>query len=198
MPLGRKPHNKVVYIIGLSGAVSPLQQEAAGRGGNGSGYREVVLMESRPLLEIVMGVSGVKCWVAVVCCCLMLCHLTTAAPADYDSLNDMYDWLAEHGMDRRGPPSMRLRFGKRDMGWQVAQRSMPSLRLRFGKRNVDQIDPILDHDIIRKDVRAPALRLRFGKRDATFGEIVASVVQWLACLATNLRALVRSRARASR
>nr|QPO25069.1 short neuropeptide F2 [Callinectes arcuatus] len=118
-----------------------------------------------------MGVNGVKCWVALVCCCLLLCQLTTAAPADYDTLNDMYDLLAVHEVERRAPPSMRLRFGKRDMGWQVAQRSMPSLRLRFGKRNVDEADPILDHhDLIRKDARTPALRLRFGKRGASFGE----------------------------
>ncbi|MPD06702.1 hypothetical protein E2C01_102526 [Portunus trituberculatus] len=32
-----------------------------------------------------MGVNGVKCWVALVCCCLLLCQLTTAAPADYDT-----------------------------------------------------------------------------------------------------------------
>lgn len=117
-----------------------------------------------------MGVNGVKCWVALACCCLLLCQLTTAVPADYDTLNEVYDWLAEHAVERRAQPSMRLRFGKRDMGWQVAQRSMPSLRLRFGKRNVDQADPILDHDLIRKDARTPALRLRFGKRGATFGE----------------------------
>ncbi|XP_050731652.1 short neuropeptide F-like [Eriocheir sinensis] len=118
-----------------------------------------------------MGVSGVKCWVALACCCLLMSQLTSAAPPDYDTLNYMYDWLAEHEVGRRAPPSMRLRFGKRDMGWQVAQRSMPSLRLRFGKRNVDQVDPLFDHDLIRKDARTPALRLRFGKRDTTtYGE----------------------------
>ncbi|XP_071520158.1 uncharacterized protein [Panulirus ornatus] len=121
-----------------------------------------------------MGVGAVKCWVALVCCCLMLCQLTAAVPAppDYDALNEVYDWLADHGLERRAPPSMRLRFGKRDMGWQVAHRSMPSLRLRFGKRTapVDQADPLFDHDLVRKDNRTPALRLRFGKRDTPYGQ----------------------------
>ncbi|KAK4326692.1 hypothetical protein Pmani_002799 [Petrolisthes manimaculis] len=86
------------------------------------------------------------------------------------ALNEVYDWLTEHGVERRAPPSMRLRFGKRDMGWQVAQRSMPSLRLRFGKRTVDQAEPLYDHELVRKNSRTPALRLRFGKRDAGYGE----------------------------
>ncbi|XP_069192378.1 uncharacterized protein sNPF [Procambarus clarkii] len=119
-----------------------------------------------------MGVSVVKCWVTLLCCCVLLSQLTSAgpAPSDYDTVNEVYSWLSEHGLDRRAPPSMRLRFGKRDMGWQVAQRSMPSLRLRFGKRTVDQEEPLYDHDLVRKDSRTPALRLRFGKRDSSYGQ----------------------------
>ncbi|XP_069944630.1 uncharacterized protein sNPF [Cherax quadricarinatus] len=115
-----------------------------------------------------MAVSVVKCWVSLVCCCLLLAHLNTAVPTppDYDALSEVYNWLSDHGLERRAPPSMRLRFGKRDMGWQVAQRSMPSLRLRFGKRTLDQGDALFDHDLVRKDSRIPALRLRFGKRDS--------------------------------
>nr|QBX89072.1 short neuropeptide F [Nephrops norvegicus] len=120
-----------------------------------------------------MGVSVIKCWVGLVCCCLLLSQLTAAVPAalqDYDAVNEVYDWLADHGLERRGPPSLRLRFGKRDMGWQVAQRSMPSLRLRFGKRTVDQAESLYDREVVRKDTSTPRLRLRFGKRDTTYGQ----------------------------
>ncbi|XP_037782652.1 uncharacterized protein LOC119579022 [Penaeus monodon] len=120
-----------------------------------------------------MTVTGLRCLLVLACCCLALTQLTAALPPplqDYDAMGDVYDWLVERGMERRAQPSMRLRFGKRDMGWQVSQRSMPSLRLRFGKRALEQSEPLLDHDLVRKDGRTPALRLRFGKRDTPFAQ----------------------------
>ncbi|XP_066946004.1 short neuropeptide F-like isoform X1 [Macrobrachium rosenbergii] len=124
-----------------------------------------------------MGVGVLKWCTAGVFCCLILAQVasTVPTPPDYDAaLSDMYDLLS-HGVERRGggggPPSMRLRFGKRGGGsirsWQqVSQRSEPSLRLRYGKRTVDEAEPLLDHDLVRKD-RTPALRLRFGKRTSS-------------------------------
>lgn len=122
-----------------------------------------------------MGVGVLKWCVVAVCCCVILAQLAASVPAppEYDGLNDVADWwLASHGVERRGgAPSMRLRFGKRGSigSWQqVSQRSEPSLRLRYGKRSGDEAEPLLDHEIERKD-RTPALRLRFGKRNPDFG-----------------------------
>ncbi|XP_042877341.1 short neuropeptide F-like [Penaeus japonicus] len=122
-----------------------------------------------------MTVTGLRCVLVLACCCLALTQLAAALPpplqdydGEYHAMGDVYDWLVERGLERRAQPSMRLRFGKRDMGWQVSQRSMPSLRLRFGKRTLEQNEPLQDHDLVRKDGRTPALRLRFGKRDPPF------------------------------
>ncbi|XP_068215656.1 short neuropeptide F isoform X2 [Palaemon carinicauda] len=120
-----------------------------------------------------MGVAVLKWCAGALFCCLILAQVASSVPAppDYDALNDMYDLLS-HGVERRaGPPSMRLRFGKRGgtvRSWQqVSQRSEPSLRLRYGKRTIDEAEPLLDHELVRKD-RTPALRLRFGKRTSDY------------------------------
>ncbi|KAG0722328.1 DNA damage-binding protein 1 [Chionoecetes opilio] len=55
---------------------------------------------------------------------------------------------------------------------------------------------IIYQDTHGRHIRTHEISLK--EKEFSKYDLVASVVQWLACLATNLRALVRSRARASR
>ncbi|CAH0553401.1 unnamed protein product [Brassicogethes aeneus] len=90
-----------------------------------------------------------NCFLAILCCAIMMASLTSAAPsyADYDSnVRDLFEILMQrdalddnrlgiHQVVRKQSrsPQLRLRFGKRADSSLLPGRS-PQMRLRFGKR----------------------------------------------------------------
>lgn len=94
-----KKWNKGVISIAVDGhrasGRDPVQQDKEGRSIIITVFPVTLYLLHRPALSRcvmcacvcvlqVMGVSGVKCWVALACCCLLLSQLTSAAPPDYD------------------------------------------------------------------------------------------------------------------